>query len=265
MIKRGENNFILVAGKKRAQVTFFVIISLVLSFSIIFIFMVLKPELNFLNQKTSSPVEYISNCIEESIISQEKDFFKSSMPFGETSLLYKYNSKTIPFLCYSTEFYYPCIPQNPLFIEKVRSNMQNKVSRDLSRCILTLKEDYERKGYAFESSDFNLLLIFNELDISYSVKTFVKMTRGDEIVSISKIDGTVYTFLPKLLRTAETIVNYESVFCEFNHITWQGANRDVSISRSRGGDQTKVYSLKSRNSGNELNFAIRTCVLPAGL
>lgn len=255
----------LVKHFRRAQVTLFVILGIVLFVSIIFTLVVFKPGTNLFKSKFSSPAEYISNCIEESIQTQEEEFFKSQIPFGETSLLYKYNSKTMPFLCYSTEFYSPCIPQNPLLIERVRINMENVVSRDLSRCILKLKEDYERRGYDFESSPFNLSLTFNELNIFYNVKTLLKISRGDDTIIISTREGAVNTYLPKLLRTAETIVNYESVFCEFNYKNWQALNRDISISRSRGGDQTKAYTLKPRDSNNELNFAIRTCVLPAGI
>ncbi len=250
---------------KRAQLTLFVIIGAVLVISVFFIFTLYKPELNVFKQKTSSPVEYLSSCIEDSIKDYEKGFFESPTLLNEGSLWYKYNKQSIPFLCYSSEFYYPCTPQNPLFIEAIRKNMENQVSRDLSKCILSLKEDYERRGYTFDHSSFVLSLIFNELDISYEGKMSIKISKGDEEIIVSSREGRVGSMLPKLLRTAETIVNYESVFCEFNHMTWQAINRDILITRARGGDQTKVYTLGVRDSDDEIKFAIRTCVLPAGI
>lgn len=250
---------------KRGQLTLFVIIGIVLVAALVFIFTFLNPELNIFKQKTSFPVEYISSCIEDSIKEYEKEFFKSPSLLNSGSLSYKYNSQTMPFLCYSTEFYYPCVPQNPLFIETIRRNMENQVSRELSRCILTLKEDYERKGYLFDQSDFILSLTFNELDIFYDAKMSIKISRGDDIILISNREGSVSTSLPKFLRTAETIVSHESSLCEFNIMLWQSSNREIVITRDRSGDQTKIYTLGVRDSDKEIKFAIRTCVLPAGI
>jgi hypothetical protein len=252
-------------SSKKAQLTLFVILGIILVAAIVFFFTLSNNELNPFRQKTSSPAEYLSTCIEEAIADSEGEFFESFSSLGGSSLLYKYNLQSMPFLCYSTEFYSPCIPQNPLLIESVRKNMENYVSRELSRCILTLKEDYENKGYSFEYSSFTLSLTFNELDISYDAKTSIRIDRGDESILISTRYGNSPSSLPKLLRTAETIVNYESVFCEFNYMTWQAINRDLIIKRFRAGDQTKVYSVGLRGFDNEIKFAIRTCVLPAGV
>jgi hypothetical protein len=249
----------------RAQLTLFIILGTVLVVSVFLIFTLYNPEINVFRQKTSSPAEYLSNCIESSIKDYEESFFESPTSLNEGSLWYKYNKQSVPFLCYSSEFYFPCTPQNPLFIEGLRKNMENQVSRELSRCILALKEDYEGRGYVFDYSSFVLSLVFNELDISYHGKMSILMSKGDEEILVSSREGRVGSMLPKILRTAETIVNYESVFCEFNYMTWQAIDRGIVISRARGGDQTKVYTLKDRNSDNEIKFAIRTCVLPAGI
>ncbi len=253
-----------VIKSKRGQVTLFIVLAILLVSSVVLLF-TLKPELNLFRQKTSSPAEYLSDCVEDSIKSYEKSFFDSKNMLQEGSLNYVYNKQTIPFLCYSTEFYNPCIPQNPLLIESVRKKMENSASRELSRCVLSIKEDYERQGYSFEYSNFSMSVILNELDISYSARINMIIPRGDETILISTREGKVPSVLPKLLRTAETIVNYETSFCEFNHMTWQAVNRGIVIERFRSGDQTKVYTLRDRNSDKEIKFAIRTCVMPAGI
>jgi hypothetical protein len=250
---------------KKAQLTLFIIMAILIVVSVSFLFIKLSPRLNLFDRGAVSPSEAISNCIENVIKDSEKEFFDSRDLLLDTQLVYRHNQDTMPFLCYSTEFYMPCVPQSPLFIESVRKNMENKASRELSRCVLKLKEDYERKGYTFDYSSFNFVLTFNELEISYSARVDITIFKGDETILISTKEGSVPTLLPKMLRTAETIVNYESVFCEFNHVTWQALNRDILIKRFRGGDQTKVYSLEDRNSGEEIKFAIRTCVMPAGI
>lgn len=257
MYKRGLSN--------KGQVTLFIIFGIFLVIGVLFFFFSYRTNLSFFGIGLSSPTEVISQCVEDAIEASQQDFFDSWSSIQDNKLVYRYNQQTMPFLCYSSEFYYPCVPQNPLFIEAIRINMENKVSRELSRCILKLKEDYEKKGYLFENSNFNLSLIFNELDIAYDSEMNIKISKGEESILISSKEGRVPSSVPKLLRTAETIVNYESLFCEFNHMTWQVVNKDIVIERFRAGDQTKVYTLRSRNFEDEIKFAIRTCVLPAGI
>lgn len=248
---------------KKGQVTLFVILGIILVGAISAFFFFYKPDINLFRSSTSDPASFLTSCIEDSIKLSEKEFFDSDTMTLNTTLLYNHNRQIMPFLCYSSEFYQPCIPQNPLFIESIRRNMENKASRELSRCILTLKEDFEKRGYNFQYSSFNLELIFNEHDISYDFDTEISISKGEEVVLISNRDGLYYSVLPKLVRTAQTIVNYETTFCEFNPMTWQAFNRDVAIQRFRAGDQTKVYFLKSGD--HEIKFAIRTCVMPAGI
>jgi hypothetical protein len=249
---------------KSAQLSLFIIIGIVLVSAIVLLFTFYGPEISLPGQKMGSPVERISLCIEDTILEYEKSFFEKPINIG-TNLSYTSNRETMPFLCYSTEYYMPCVPQSPLFIESVRKNMENSVSRELSRCILSVKEDYEKRGYSFENSDFEFSIVFNELDFFYSVEMNIRLEKDEEVILISSREGTVPSILPKILRTAETIVNYETTFCEFNYMTWQAVNRNIIINRFRGGDQTKVYILKDRLSNKEIKFAIRTCVMPAGI
>ena len=250
---------------KKGQLTLFIIIAIVIFTALVFLLFTYGPDIDIFNKKATSPTKIISECIEGAIEDSEKEFFESGGLLGESSISYKYNKQTIPFLCYSSEFYSQCIPQSPLFIESIRQKMENKVSRELSRCILQIREDYENKGYNFEYSPFEFELLFNEFDISYESKIPITISSGEEVIVVSALGGKVPTILPKILRTAESIVNYESLLCEFNYMTWQAFNREVSITRFRAGDQTKVYSLSDRSSDNKIKFAIRTCVMPAGI
>ena len=42
-------------------------------------------------------------------------------------------------------------------------------------------------------------------------------------------------------------------------------NPGISIETHRTSDQTKIYLLKERRTEHELKFAVKTCVLPAGI
>ncbi|GEM_PF-6599910 len=249
--------------KKRAQISIFIVSGVLISGLILFLFLFNK-DISFFKRPSSDPNLLIKRSIENSIKQNEEDFFKEKRFLEEFKIFYLYKEEKVPFSCYSTEFYFPCVQQSPLFIESIRKKMENKISRDLSRAILILKEDYENKGYSFEYDSFLFELIFEEQQISYNLKSEIKISKGETSFSVSSLNGKVKSSLPYLLRTAEAINNYESSFCEFDFMIWQALNRNVKIERFRGGDQTKVYTLKSLDN-KEIKFAIRTCVMPAGI
>lgn len=250
--------------EKKAQVTLFIIVGITILVTIISFFIFVNPQINFFRIK-ENPQEKIISCIENSIKKEEERFFEEKEILTIFPINYTSYGEKAPFVCYSTEFYFPCIPQSPLFSETIRKKMENKVSRELSKCILSLKESYEKKGYSFDYESFNFSLLFKEKEIGYEGKIPITISKEKESIRISEINGGVQSILPKMLKTIETITNYESTFCEFNLITWQAINRDIKIERFRGGDQTKVYTLTSQDGKKKIKFAIRTCVMPAGI
>lgn len=251
---------------KRGQTTLFIIFGIILVVFIFLLVFFVKPETSFFKKTMVDPSLFIESCISDSIKKHEESFFKEKQFLEEFNSFYLYRGENVPFSCYSSRFYFPCVQQSPLFIESIRKKMENKISRDISRCLLTMKEDYEKKGYSFDYGNYTFDLIFEEKQISFKFSSDIKISRKDSFFQISTISGKVRSSLPSLLRTAEAINNYESTFCEFDFMVWQFLNRDVKIERFRGGDSTKVYILNSSlNPQREIKFAIRTCVMPAGI
>lgn len=250
---------------KRAQLALFIIFGLFLLTAFIFFIIFYQSENSFFKPQKKSLGYEITGCIEKSIKEAEDDFFKNKEFIEIFPVHYVYLKEKVPFVCYSTDFYSSCIPQSPLFIELIRKKMENRVAKELSRCILLLKEDYESKGYSFDYKKFDFSLNFFTNSIYYEATIPLKVTRGEENFFLSKLNGEINAALPVLLRTAETIINYESSLCEFDYAFWQTINRGLEIDRFKGGDQTKVYSIRSLSHKKEIKIAIRTCVLPAGI
>ncbi|MEM4605704.1 MAG: hypothetical protein QW103_01550 [Candidatus Pacearchaeota archaeon] len=252
--------------KKRSQVTIFIIIGLIIFVLLIFFIFSKSTRLDFFIRDKKEPSLEIKNFIEKSIKENEEKFFKEKQFLQEFKIFYLYSKENISYTCYNEEFYFPCIKQSPLFIESIRRKMENRIARDLSRFLLKLKEDYEARGYSFDFSSYVLNLSFEEKTISFSFNSNIKVFRQDTSFFVSSIEGQVNSPLPIILRTVERINDYESTLCDFDHLAWQFIYRDIKIDKFRAGDGTKVYVLKSKEyPQKEIKFAIRTCVLPAGI
>ncbi|MEM4330464.1 MAG: hypothetical protein QW273_00450 [Candidatus Pacearchaeota archaeon] len=253
---------------KKSQISLFIIIGLFM-FVIVLILIFFHDKLfSFQKVSTSSLSKEISSCIDDFLKNFEREFFEKKEFNNLFNVYYVYKGEKIPFVCYSTQYYLPCVQQSPLFSEVIRRRIENKISQELSQCVLKLKEDYEKKGYTFDFSSFNLSFNFQEKSFFYNVEIPIFIRRGDTSFKLKTVSNSVPSYLPNLLKTAETIVNYETAFCEFDEVFWQRLNREIHIEKFRGGDQTKVYILSpihTNNQNEKIKMAIRTCILPAGI
>lgn len=248
---------------KSGQVTIFIILAILIVsiVLILFVYPVFFPA-----DSTKNPEQYLKDCAKTSLEESEKLLFDSNILIkGNFSNYLVYQSKKVPYLCSISEFYVPCIPQQPALLSEVGKTIDNKLSRDMSICFQSLSDSFEKQGYYIKSKNFSTSINL----VSGKIKVFIDsnfiLNRGKETVTIGKTSLDYNTPLFGLIKLQQTIVNYESTLCEFNDINWMRSDSSILISRFRASDQTKVYTIEDRNTNKKLNFAIKTCVFPAGL
>jgi len=250
---------------KKAQVTLYILLSIVIVTSVI-LFFLFKDSISITSNPINDPDSYLRSCIEDSIKASEENILDSNGFYSKdtyNSMLY--NSEKIPYLCTSYEYYSACMPQEPMFAEKQRVLMENKAAVDFNNCVSTLKKELENKGYNIKNDNSIVSIIFMKDVIKANVEINFIATREESSIKLQDIEVTHPSKLFNMLNLAQTIVNYESTLCEFGLMNWMATNSEILIKRDTTSDQTKVYTLQERIGLKELKFAIRTCVSPAGL
>lgn len=250
---------------KKAQVTLFILLSVVIVVVVIALFL-FRGNFSIINNPIDNPDFYLRSCVEDSIKLSEDNILNSNgFSTKDTYNYVLYKSEKIPYLCTSYEYYSACMPQEPMFAEKQRVLMENKAAVDFSNCISTLKKDLESDGYTINKDTSSVTIVFMKDTINANVKINFIATKEESSIKLQDIEITYPSKLFNILELAQTIVNYESTLCEFSLMNWMATNSEILIKRDITSDQTKVYTLQERIGLKELNFAIRTCVMPAGL
>lgn len=248
---------------KSGQVTIFIILA-ILIISIVLILFVYP--VFFPADSTKNPDQYLKDCAKTSLEESESMLFDSNILIkGNFSNYMLYQSKKVPYLCSISEFYYPCIPQQPALLTEVGKTIDNKLSRDMGICFKSLSDSFEKQGYYIKSKNYSISLEMVSGRIKVDIGSNLILDRGKETVTVKETSLDYNSPLFDLIKLEQTIVNYESTACEFNDINWMRSDSSILINRFRASDQTKVYTIKDRNTEKQLNFAIKTCVLPAGL
>jgi len=249
----------------RGQVTMFIIIGILVVFAIILVFY-LTGRISFSSSPTENPEAYLKNCMVASAKEAENIILKNNgYPQLNSTNYILYNKEKVPYACTVSEFYSPCIPQDPGFFSYISRSIENKVVRDIEDCLKTLVDELESKKYAVQIDSGNITLKIQKDFISVSFGKRIYATKDEESKQISNIDLVYSTKLYDMIKLEQTIVNYESTICEFNKMNWMRHDNSIAIFTTRTSDQTKVYTLRERLTDREIKFAIKTCVMPAGI
>jgi hypothetical protein len=250
---------------KNSQITILVIIALIIIVSIVLaVTLVKKPNTQI--GAFENPSAYIENCIKQSLEKNTESLVSNNGYKNITDNYLVYLGQKVPFMCKADRFYYPCVNQEPLFIEKIRKQLEEDTKKNVENCFGNLTKSFEKKGYDVVlsgNSSYSLKFRGDALYIEITKKITLK--KGDESKIYDKFYGSIISPLYRLVNTERHIVNFESSVCNFDYITWEKYYRDILITKFVTGDNNKVYTLKDVKSGKTMSFAVRSCALPAGL
>jgi len=254
-----------ILNNRKGQVTIFIIIAILLVSIILFI-AYFNGWFKFEKSSTDNPKEYVENCMLVSIKEIEDNLIKSNTyPNFNSENYILFEQQKIPYLCTVSEFYKPCIPQDPAMIIRVSQLMENKVTRDVKTCLENLYEDFDLENYQVTKQPGEIKLDILPNTINVKLNETIYVSKGESSYTISGFELDYGTKFYDTIRLIQTIVNYESTLCEFNKLNWMKSYPEIIISTTRSSDQTKIYSIKDRLTDREIKFAIKTCVLPAGI
>ncbi len=222
-------------------------------------------KIKFTPSASKNPQAFMDQCIKNSIKESETLILQSN---GFTKIednFILYNKEKVPYLCTTAEFYTSCTPQEPAFLNSIQTLMENKVSRDAENCFIQLTDDLESSGYSVTREKSGTSIAIRKGEIFASTNNSIVLRKDEISTEIAPMQVSYSSGLFDLIKTAQTIVNYESSLCEFDLINWQRFENPVKITRFRTSDQTKIYTLTDRISDKQIKFAVRTCIMPAGI
>jgi len=250
---------------RKAQIAIFVIIGIVLVVIAAVIFIVFRatpPGIDPIEE----PQEYIASCVREPLILYEAEIFRTNgYPEKNVTNYYEYKGERIPYLCITSEFYTQCIPQDPMFVGRIRKDIYNHMDSVVKDCFDNLIASFERKGYDVDEDELNMSIDLIKDKIKLDIDKRLTLTKGDRALSYTSFKAEIESPLYNLASLVQTIVNYETTYCDFDSVNWMRGYPDISIRRYSGSEQTKSYIIMDRDTEKTLKFAIKTCPLPAGV
>jgi len=251
--------------KKRAQLTLFIVLALVIVAAVILTFFIIKT----IQLRIGEPIDpnvYMHQCVAESLQRNEEFLISENLYSNKTFNSIVYRGEIVPYLCSVSQYYSPCVNQQPMLLAYVERSLGDLVKPDAEKCLSSLFKMLKKRGYNInEIEGMNISISIKKGRVDAEIKKKFTASTENEAKTYENFASGIASPLYNLIDTTRSIINYESETCEFNYLAWMFYYRDVSISKFVASDGSKVYTLVDKTTGKSIKFAVKTCLFPAGI
>ncbi len=256
---------------KSGQINVFVVIGILLVAGVVLVFL-------FKTGKIPSPVgsfeenpqKYIEGCISPKI-KQAVDLLnkQGGQINPELFKTFKFSedkeSQNISYLCYTSKNYLPCVNREPVLIAHLENEIYNYISKDISNCFDDWKKAAEKQGYSVDTGILNYSVSLNPEQIVLDINMEISLNKKEESLRFDKFRVVIKDKIYDLAIVAQEISSQEAEYCNFESQGFMIFYPKFNIDKFRTSDLNIIYTIQDRKSQEKMRFAIRGCVIPAGM
>jgi hypothetical protein len=255
-MKRGKG------WSNRGQVTIFIIIAIIIV-AIGFLLYSFYPQIkSTIGAQEKSPPQYIQSCIESDMQNAVTKLSLQGGSIAPENYINYYNNN-VEYLCYTKEFYRPCVVQQPMLKQHIESEINNAISNNVDSCFNSMKDSYQKQGYGVSITTGYKKVELLPKKIVATFNYTVTLTKGStqRYDSFSVIlDNNLF----ELTSIANSIIEWETTYGDVDITTYMSYYPDLKVEKKPLGDGGRVYILTNRDTGDKFQFASRSQVWPAG-
>jgi len=256
---------------KRGQITIFIIVGVVI-ISVVILFFLFKsgivPKI-FKKPETDSNT-FLHSCMEDKIKEAVKTISLQgghiNNPLHKT---FKFENedflKNISYLCYTQNYYTPCINQEPMLIQHLKDEIKDYIFDDVKDCFNELTLSLEKQDYVVEARYNGFYVELIERKIVIKTNSEIILTKGYETSKQENFKIIVPSRFYDLSIVVQEIISQEARFCHFEHLGFMLLYPEFEIDKFRTGDLTTIYTVEYRKSKEKFRFAVKSCVIPPGI
>lgn len=251
-----------ISGKKRGQVTIFIIVAIVIIGIAVLLYLLTSGAgvTTTAEFDVKNPTVFIQSCLEDDV---EDSVETISLQGGsiEPEHYFLYQGDKIEYLCYTEEYYVTCGVQQPLLKAHVEDEIENEISGEVVDCFNQLKDNYERKGYdvQLETGVAKVELLPRRIVVTFGYDLTVSKAETERYNSFNVIlNNNLY----ELVSIASSIVEWESTYGDAETTIYMAYYPDLKVEKKKQGDGSTIYILTDRDSENKFQFASRSVAWP---
>jgi len=248
---------------KRAQVSVFIVIGLVIIAAAIIAFVVVPKTSGPTSQSIAeNPSQYMSRCMQADITTTVNKLGIQGGEMNPTHYI-AYKNSNVKYLCYTSDYAKLCVVQEPMLITSFANQLKDNLKAKSDKCFEDLKNNLAAGGYAVDLrvKDSNMEITSKKINLKFNIDMTINK---DQPQKFETIDISVNNNIYELLAIANSIVEFETSLGDSETTTYMDYYHDVKVEKMLNSDGTTIYTLTNRNSGEMFQFASRSLAMPPG-
>ena len=254
--------------KKGSQVTIFIIVGIIIISAVVLVFIFRKDIIPTLGGGgETNPQSFLDTCLEEHI----KDAIETISVRGgyeENTLSTYYKGVNVSYLCYNSNYYYPCINQEQMLIQHLKEELHNVLANDVKNCLDDFSNSLSEQSYEvimepWNDNQFSIELVPKRVLIL--INKDVEVIRGDDTIKYENFKIIYPSRFYELSVVVQEIVSQEARFCNFEQTGFMLLYPEFNIDKFRNHDSSTIYTIQHRKSNEKFIFAVKGCVIPPGI
>lgn len=247
--------------KNRGQITIFIIIAVAVIAFVVLFFVLRSEKIPFIPGKPETNLRaFMNNYLEDQMRENiHKVLFQGG--FIEPQNYHKFNDFNVAYLCYTHASFVPCVNQHPMFLKEISNELKENIISKVREGFNEFENSLEKQGCDIiigEDMEVNIILVPGKVYLD--IIRDVTITKSGETSSFEEMRLTYSSSLYNLASIAVQIGNEESTYCHFERVGFMNLNPGYLILLKMMSDSTKIYTIKDKKTGDEMNIATKGCI-----
>jgi len=255
---------------KRAQVTMFIIIGILIVITIVlFLYLQKEREPETGGKSESNIASVFESCLEDNvketvkIISEQGGYLNNTL---NITFRFKDTGKIldISYLCYTSKEFIPCTNQEPMLMDHLEEEIGTGISAQVKTCFDDVAKSVGKQGDIVEAkyNGFDVDIVPGKIIVN--VDGEITSTKSGETTKQTEIRGMFSSRLYEITRVVQEITNKEASYCKFDFSKFMISYPEFEIGKAMTRNSTAIYTINHNKGVEEFNFAIRSCSIPPG-
>jgi hypothetical protein len=246
----------------KGQVTVFIIIAVLIIALGVLLYMFWPKIISTVSSETKNPASYIQQCMTEEI---EDTIENISLQGGSVNpeAYYMYENNRIEYLCYTNQYFRPCVVQRPLLLQHIKSEILKEIEEETITCFDLLEKSYTTKGYEVDMKEGNTTVEIVPNKIITTFNYTVTLTKG-ETEKYQDFNIVLNNNLYQLVNIADSIIDFENIYGDSETTIYMDYYHDLKVQKIKQIDESTIYILTNKNDDSKFQFASRSYAFPPG-
>lgn len=247
---------------KRGQVTVFIIVGIVIVGFALLVYMLYPNIKSNLSFSAENPSAFMESCLQSDFENNVEILSAQGGSLTPENYIL-YDSQKVEYLCYTNEYYKPCVVQKPLLKNSIESEMKDALNSPAKKCLEEMKSSFESKGYKvnLQNGDIDVEILPKRVVVHFN-NTLILTKENSE--KQEQLEVFYNNNLYELTSIAMSIINWETTYGDAETTVYMNYYRDLKVEKKVQTDGSTVYIITDRNNGNKFQFASRSVAWPAG-